>query len=395
MKIAYLDCQSGISGDMLLGALIDAGVSPKWFKEELANLRIPNYVIKIKKVQRNGIAATKVDVISKEKHLHRNLQDIQKIINKSRFSPASKTKILKVFTELAKVEAKIHGKRVQDIHFHEVGAIDSIVDIVGAVIGFEKLGVEKIYASEIPVGRGFVTCQHGKIPVPVPATLALLKNIPIRPQNIPTELTTPTAASFLKVFVKDFGLMPSMQIASLGYGAGTKELEIPNVLRIIIGDDFSAKKFDDQVFLLETNVDDMNPEIVGYVAERLREKGALDVYVIPVYMKKNRPGILLGVVTPSDHLDDFMELIFQETSTIGIRVSGVGRAKLKRVQSVIDTPIGAVDVKVSSYKDKIMNISPEFESCRQIAIKKNIPLKEVYRLVELAKKKKIIDKGNL
>jgi len=241
MKIAYLDCQSGIAGDMLLGALIDAGLSASWLKNEIAKLPVSNYTIDVRKVDRNGIAATQVDVVTEDEHQHRNLNDIKNLIDTSRLSSASKSKSIEIFTALAQEEAAIHGKKINQIHFHEVGAIDSIVDIVGTVIGFEELGIQAIVASKIPVGTGFVECAHGTIPVPVPATLALLRGIPVYARDINTEITTPTAAAFLKCCVKDFGLMPSIEIRTIGYGAGSKILDTPNVLRMVIGEaEFTA-----------------------------------------------------------------------------------------------------------------------------------------------------------
>mgnify|MGYP001564565905 CR=1 FL=1 len=377
MRTAYFDCFSGISGDMTLGALIDAGLSLKELKSYLSKLPIDNYGITAKKVKKNGIAATKVDVIVKGRQTERRLSDITRIINKSKLDKPIKEDSIKIFERLARAEAKVHKTSVNTVHFHEVGAIDAIVDITGAVIGLHLLGIENICASAINTGTGFIRSAHGILPVPGPATAELLKDIPVYSTNTKMELTTPTGAAIIGALSDRFGTMPQMEIKKIGYGAGTYDApDMANVLRVFIGE--AAKpSSDEKTLLLETNIDDMNPQIYEYLMERLFDAGALDVYLTPIIMKKGRPATMLSVLTTKDNIKDMADIIFRETTSIGMRVQETGRIKAERKIKEIKTRFGKVRVKIALKGKEILGITPEYEDCKRIAIKNKIPLKKV------------------
>ncbi len=377
MRTAYFDCFSGISGDMTLGALIDAGLSLKELKSYLSKLPIDNYDITAKKVKKNGIAATKVDVIVKGRQKERRLSDIKKIINNSKLDKSIKNKAISIFERLAKAEAKVHKTNVNNVHFHEVGAVDAIVDIVGAVIGLKILGIENILASAINTGTGYIKSAHGILPVPGPATAELLKDIPVYSTDIKMELTTPTGAAIISTLSKDFGPMPKIDIKAIGYGAGTfSSPDIPNLLRIFIGEMKNPAK-EENTILLETNIDDMNPQLYEYVMEKLFASGALDVYLTPIIMKKGRPGTMLSVLSNKDDGKELSDIIFRETTSLGLRVQEIGRIKAEREIKEIKTKYGRVRVKVAFNGKEILGINPEYEDCKRIAIKKGIPLKKV------------------
>ena len=377
MRTAYFDCFSGISGDMTLGALIDAGLSIKELKSHLSKLPIDNYDITAKKVKKNGIAATKVDVIVKARQKERRLSDIKKIISNSRLDKTIKEKAISVFEKLAKAEAKVHKTSLNNVHFHEVGAIDAIVDIVGAVIGLHLLGIENICASSINTGTGFIKSAHGILPVPGPATAELLKGIPVYSTDTKMELTTPTGAAIISTLSNDFGPMPKMDIKSIGYGAGTfNSPDMPNLLRIFIGEMKNPAK-EENTLLLETNIDDMNPQIYEYVMERLFVSGALDVYLTPIIMKKGRPATMLSVLSKKDDVKKLSDIIFRETTSIGLRVQEIGRIKAEREIKEVKTKYGNVRVKIAFDDKEILGINPEYEDCKRIAVKKGIPLKKV------------------
>jgi len=378
LRVAYFDCFAGISGDMTLGALIDAGLDIEKLKAELSKLNLGGYKISSEKVVKNGITGTQVYVQVDEQKTHRHLRHINEIIDNSTLDDDIKNRAKNIFRRLAESEAKIHNTTVEKIHFHEVGAVDAIIDIVGAVIGVKLLGIKKVYASKIHTGRGYVNCQHGKIPVPAPATMELLKDFPIYSTGIERELTTPTGAAIITTLADSFGNMPEMMVEKIGYGAGTGDLEIPNLLRIIIGEDRSDAYESDTVTVIETNIDDMNPEFYEYVMEKLLDNGALDVYTAPVLMKKGRPGTLLSVITDENKLDYIISVLFSETTTIGVRMHRASRKKLHREVVTVSTEYGDIRVKLSRYKGQVINIAPEYKDCRKIAIKNNIPLKQVY-----------------
>ncbi len=378
MKIAYFDCFSGISGDMILGALIDAGLNLKELDLELSKLNISGFKLKAEKTEKLGISGTKFIVETSEQHMERHLKDIIKIVDQSDLSTDVKGLSKKIFKELAIVEAKIHNKSIEEIHFHEVGGLDSIVDVIGSLIGIKKLGIEAVYSSKIHVGTGFVECEHGTIPVPAPATLELLKGMPIYSKSIEAELVTPTGACILKTLSKSFGVMPEMKVRKIGYGAGSRDLEIPNLLRVYIGQTNPGEYEEDEVILIETNLDDMNPELFDYTCEMLLKQGVLDVFMTPIFMKKTRPATMLSVLLTADKLEEVLSIIFTETTTLGVRIQRLERKKLVREVISVRTKFGEIKVKVSRIGKQIKNIAPEYEDCKEIASRQQIPLKNVY-----------------
>ncbi len=388
MKIAYFDCFSGVCGSMILASLVDAGMPVERLKEELSKIDISGYEIRCKKVLKDGIYGTHISIDVKENCTHRHLKDIFCLIDKSCLDSEVKNLSKEIFYNLAVAEAKIHHKDVEEVHFHEVGAVDSIVDVVGTVISIKALGIEKVYSSKIHVGSGFVECQHGTIPVPAPATLELLKGIPVYSMGISQELTTPTGAAILKTLSKGYGSFPSMKIEKIGYGAGDRNLKIPNLLRVSIGEIDSDDALNmERLVLLETNVDDLSPEIYEYLMDSLFKKGALDVFITPVIMKKSRPASLLSVLVKENDVEEVSSVIFRETTTLGIRIHSVGRLKLMRDTVELNTPLGKVAVKVGKIGKNILTVSPEYEDCKRVAIEKGIPLKWVYqRVLETAHK---------
>ena len=375
MKIAYFDCCAGISGDMVLGALVDSGLDVSILRRELAKLHLGDYSISASKDERHHITGTNIKVRFKESGHHRTFKEIKNIINKSRLTTKVKVLSTSIFENLAKAEAKVHGCRVDDVHFHEVGAIDSIVDIVGTAIGIEKLGIGQVYASPLPLGSGWVKTSHGRMPVPAPATLELLKGVPVASSLTASELTTPTGAAIIKTLSLSFGNMPHMEIEGTGYGIGDRSFkEIPNILRLIIG---KRTGNTERLIIVETNMDDMNPQIYEYLMSRLFKNGALDVFLMPIQMKKGRPAILLKVLCPENKKGNIIDTIFEETTTIGVRTYEVERHCLERRIENVSTPYGKVRVKVAERNGKVLNIQPEYEDCKEIAEKKKLPLKEV------------------
>jgi len=407
MKILYYDCFCGISGDMNLAALIDLGVPKEYLTQELSKINLNSeYKMKIEKSTKLGITGTRVDVIlkdkldeeihisdkalnrqshehyhsSEEEHHHRNLKDIEKIINSSDLSDKVKKVSLNIFMKVAEAEAKVHGKSLYEIHFHEVGAIDSIVDMVGAAICLDYLEVDKIIASPVQVGGGFVKCAHGIMPVPAPATVEILKNIPINTGIVQFETTTPTGAAILASNVEEFTQMVDFSIEKIAYGIGHRDLEIPNVLRVYLGEKESYEKVGEQ-YILETNIDDMNPELYGYIEEKLFEAKALDVFKTPIYMKKGRPGIKLSVLVDIKNEENVLGIIFEETTSLGVRKYRVEKIMLNREFAKVKTEYGDITIKKSYYKGKLVKYKPEYEECKTIAKEKNIPIDKVYKTV--------------
>ena len=389
MKILYFDCFSGISGDMITGALLDLGLDFRYLEKELNKLKLKNYKIEARKVAKNGISATKFNVTEKhydKPHHERNLAEINKIINKSKLKNNIKNTIKKIFHKIAVAEAKVHKTSINKIHFHEIGAIDTIIDVAGAVIGLNKLGIKKIYCSNLNTGSGFVKFSHGKWPVPAPATAEMLKGVPVYHNNIKCELVTPTGAAIITTLAEKFGEMLPMKLEKIGYGAGTKDLEQPNVLRAFYGElEKELGRFDDEVMVLETNVDNMSPEIFPYVIERLMKNGALDAYTESIVMKKNRHGIKITVLCDKNDIDKLSRIIFEETTTLGIRIFPAGRKKLEREIKAIKTKYGKIRIKISKLNGKIRNITPEYEDCVRIARKYKIPLRKAYEIVKATK----------
>ena len=355
MKVAYFDCFAGISGDMTLGALVDAGLSFSVLKSELDKLSVREFTLSQRRVEKHGIAGTKIDVNAREGHVHRHLKDVLEIINNSEISASAKEKAARVFQKLAEAEAKIHGTTIEAVHFHEVGAVDAIVDVVGAIVGLELLEIEAIYASKFRFGSGHTRGAHGAMPVPVPAVVEMTKGFPSERTDIPYELVTPTGAALLTALAANIGETIQLRTESTGYGAGTRDVEqVPNLLRVEIGELVADPRTDLPV-LLETNIDDMTPEIYGYLIDRLLEAGARDAFLTPVIMKKGRPGIQLTVLANPNKETELTELIFSETTTLGIRRLPVQRHILERRTDTVQTPYGPIRVKISKNVGTMMN----------------------------------------
>ena len=389
MKIAYLDCFSGISGDMFLGALLDAGLSFEKLKQCLQTLPLDGYHLEMKREARNQIFGTRFVVKLEEKEqVPRNLQAIREIIEQGNLSGKVKKKSIEIFEDLASVEGKVHNRPPEEIHFHEIGAADSIIDIVGSVYGIESLGIWALSVSPLPLGSGFVETGHGRIPIPAPATLALLKGIPVFDSGIQHEMVTPTGAALVKGLANSFGAIPPMIVRNVGYGVGKRDLpDRPNLIRILIGDKESEKDVD-TVVILETNLDDASPEHLGYLMDRLFNAGALDVVFCPVQMKKNRPGVQIQVIGRPDQRDAFIEILFSESPTLGIRFRYSQRKLLKRASAEVDSPWGKIIVKKVLSRDGLPFFLPEYEACREIALKNDRPLREIFYWVMSLNKQK-------
>ena len=380
MKVAYFDCFAGISGDMTLGALVDAGLSFAALKSELDKLSVREFTLSQRRVEKHGIAGTKIDVNAREGHVHRHLKDVLEIINNSAISASAKEKAARVFQKLAEAEAKIHGTTIEAVHFHEVGAVDAIVDVVGAIVGLELLGIEAIYASKFRFGSGHTRGAHGAMPVPVPAVVEMTKGFPTERTDIPYELVTPTGAALLTALASNIGETIQLRTESTGYGAGTRDVEqVPNLLRVEIGELVTDTQTDTPV-LLETNIDDMTPEIYGYLIDRLLEAGARDAFLTPVIMKKGRPGIQLTVLADPNKETELTELIFSETTTLGIRRLPVQRHILERRTDTVQTPYGPIRVKIADLGGK-QRITPEYDDCARIAREQQVPILDVYKSV--------------
>ncbi len=369
---------------MILGALIDAGFSQEKLNEELKKLSVDNYEFDSKKVIRSAITGTKFDVSIKEDikhdehHKRRTLKDVSRLINKSSLSENVKRDSIRIFGNLANAEAKVHNTLPEEVHFHEVGAIDSIVDIVGAVIAFDSLKIENIFFSPIRTGTGFVKCQHGQFPIPVPATVELLKGHHVTGTNIQHELTTPTGAAILTTLGVNVEMCPEITLQQVGYGAGSHEIpQIPNLLRVMIGETITVCEHD-EVWMLETNIDDMPGEHFGYLLEKILDAGALDGFLTPVQMKKSRPGTLISILVDDEYLSKVERIIFEQSTTFGIRKYKVNRKKLNRKFVDVKTEYGMIKVKIGVLNGCIKNITPEHEDCREIADAKELPLKLVY-----------------
>jgi uncharacterized protein (TIGR00299 family) protein len=381
-RILYYDCFAGISGDMNLGALVDLGVDPGFLEKELGKLNIEGFRLEVGPDMRKGISGTKVTVVieNQENEKHRHLRHIEALINESSLSDRIKEKSLAIFNLVAVAEAKVHNISKEKVHFHEVGAVDSIVDVVSACVGFEALDINKVYCSVVSVGAGTVKCDPGVMPVPAPATAEILKRgkVPVRTGPAEIELLTPTAAAILVEFVTEFGAMPAMQIESIGYGAGTYDSdEFANVVRVIVGEATGDETQSDSVCLLETNVDDATGEVMGFVMEGVLEMSALDVFCEPIQMKRNRPAVKLSVLCEAKDVERIEEYIFGQGVTFGIRKQVVKRSKLERKFVTVKTRHGEVKVKVGFYNGEEVNAKPEFCDCAKIAKEHNIAIKSV------------------
>lgn len=423
MKVLYYDCFSGISGDMNLAAMIDIGVDRDYLVNELLKLGLDEYTIEIKEDNRKGITGTRVDVILKDydhdhghennhehdhehnhehehiheehnhehehseqdtPHHHRNLNDIREIIEKSGLNDNVKRLSLSIFKKVAEAEGKIHGKPIEEVHFHEVGAVDSIVDIVGAAICFDYLKVDKVMASSVETGSGFVRCAHGMLPVPAPATAEILKGVPLKSRGVSFEATTPTGAAILKTVTAEFTDAKEFKILKIGYGIGHKDAgDIPNVLRVFIGEkneknEQSMDTLREKAFMIECNIDDMNPENYDYIMEQLFKEGVMDVYLTPVIMKKGRPAVKVSVLCGEKFLNKVERFLLSETSTLGIRKFEVEKNMLKRENVVVDTVYGSIRVKNAYLENKKIKSKPEYDDCKKIAIEQGVPIIRVY-----------------
>jgi pyridinium-3,5-bisthiocarboxylic acid mononucleotide nickel chelatase len=378
MKTLHFDCFSGISGDMTLAALIDAGVDAQAIRAGLTSLALP-IELNVEKVRKGGFAATYVWIRAPEETAHRHLPDIEEIIAKGTLTPAQRELALRIFRRLGEAEAEAHGIQLDRVHFHEVGALDSIADIVGAAIALDLLGATHISCRSVPTGQGTVKCEHGVMPIPTPATAALLRGVPLAPSPIKGELTTPTGAAILATVVNEWTDSPPLTIERIGHGAGTKDfLEQPNLLRVFVGT--RAQPASDRVWVLETNLDDVPGEVVGYCFERLLAAGALDVYAIPMQMKKQRPGVMLGVIATAEKLSELEAVLFAETGTFGVRRYQAERSKLQREAVTVATPWGPVRAK-RGWRDGVEVLTPEYEDCAALARSSGVPLRAVYDAV--------------
>jgi len=380
MRTMYFDCFAGASGNMILAALIAAGVDAVALKRELAKLYIPNFELEIEKVDRSGISATHVKVAIPDESKHRHLDQIESIIENSTISETVKERSIAIFRRLALAEARVHGIDIAKVHFHEVGGLDAIIDIVGSCVGFELLGIERFICSKIHVGSGFVQMEHGKFPVPPPAVAELLAGFPIYSTEIEGELITPTGAAIISTVCESYGQLPNISVEVTSYGAGTRTYEdFPNALRVLIGEtsvETDEAKVED-LMLLETNIDDSTPQVVGYVMERVLDLGANDCWFTPIQMKKNRPAVLLSVLCEKELKDRIVELIYRETTTLGIRTRSVEREILERETVSVKTSFGNIDVKIGRRGKQILNVMPEFEQVRAAAIAAGVAFSEV------------------
>jgi uncharacterized protein (TIGR00299 family) protein len=395
VKVAHFDCFSGISGDMTLAALIDAGVDQQAIRSGIDSLGLP-IQLEVEKVRKNGIAATYVHIEAPDEQAHRFLPEIEQILQRGKLTPRQRDLALRIFRRLAEAEAAVHDQPIEKVHFHEVGALDSIADITGAAIGLDLLGVERFTSRPVPTGNGMVQCAHGLMPIPAPATARLLTGVPIAPTGIKSELTTPTGAAILTTVVEEWTELPAMTVARIGHGAGKRELmEQPNVLRLFVGE-ASRERLDlasrerkrpeesDQVWVLETNLDDLPAEVIGYCYDLLLTAGALDVFSTPIFMKKNRPGVLLSVIAAEATLPALEEILFRETTTFGIRRYAVNRHKLQRKAFTVETPWGPVQGKLGWLEGRPPVFSPEYEDCARVARQHGVAFREVYEQAQRA-----------
>lgn len=381
LRAVYFDCYSGISGDMILGALVDLGVSPGKIRKALKTLDLKGYKLQTSQVQRGLIAGTKAQVkiekVANSHHKARKYSDIKKLLADSGLSSTIKKKSLEVFRRIAEVEASVHKTTVEKIHFHEVGAVDSIVDIVGGVIAIESLNLDRIYSSPLNVGEGFVECAHGCLPVPAPATLKLLKGIPTFSSGVKKELTTPTGAAMMGFYADQFGSLPAMKVIDDGYGAGDHIIpSMPNMLRVILGEVDDG--LNEELVLIETNIDDMNPELYEAAMDSLFQAGALDVYLTPIIMKKSRPANKISVLSNENNRQTLTEILLQETTSFGVRYYKVGRTVLDREIKTVKTSWGLIKIKVGKLNGKVVQASPEYEDCKKTAVKRKVPVKIIY-----------------
>jgi len=395
MRIAYLDCASGISGDMTLGALIDAGAELAVIQAGIDSLGLPSCRLVRTEVKKKGFRATQITIEHEPEHKHRHLHHITAMIDGSTLTARQKGLAKRIFQKLAEAEAKVHGSTIEEVHFHEVGAVDSIADIVGSAIGFDLLGVERIVCSPVPTGHGFVEIAHGRCSIPAPATGELLRNVPLAALDVEGELTTPTGAAIVASLASEFGQLPSMTVDRIGYGAGQKDFPQANILRLLVGEVASATGSStklaqahppqtESIVLLETNLDNTTGETIGHAVDRLWASGALDVSLIPIQMKKGRPGVLLSVQARPANSDELEAILFRETPTLGVRRTVVLRTVLRREERIIETPYGLVTGKIAFLPDGSQRFTPEYESARAIADQHTVLLSQVIATAQAA-----------
>ena len=380
MTIAFFDCFSGISGDMILGALVDLGLEIEDIASTLSSLDLEEFRLEAREVSSYGLRATKVDVVVPDSVLVRTFNNIRDMIENSALPQQVKVTSLEIFMRLASAESVVHGKPIDQVHFHEVGAVDSIVDIVGAAYGVYSLGISEVFSSPLPLGHGMIKTAHGAIPVPAPAVLEILQDTPTYGRGIPTEIVTPTGAAVIKTLATSFGVAPPMRIDRIGCGAGTKDIGVPNMLRVVTGVPLELQAEGEELaYLVSTNIDDMNPEFYDYVIERLLDAGAHDVWLTPIQMKKTRPGTIITVLCSPGDATALKRILLEETSTFGLRTSTVMKKAIEREIVRVETPWGEVAVKVGRESNRITNVSPEFADCARIAGEQGVPIKEVFR----------------
>jgi len=384
MRIAYLDCLSGISGDMTLGALIDAGVELAAVQQGIDSLGLPGCRLAIKEVKKAGFRALQLTVEHEPEHKHRHLHHIEAMIDGSALNDRQRDMARRIFRKLAEAEAKVHGTTVEKVHFHEVGAVDSIADVVGSAIAWDLLGIERIVCSPVPTGTGFLEIAHGRCAIPAPATGELLRGVPLASFDVEGELTTPTGAAIVAALVDEFGPLPAMTVEKIGYGAGQKDFEHPNLLRLLVGKTAFGSTAADAIVLLETNLDDATGEAIGYCIERLWQAGALDISTTAISMKKNRPGVLLAVQCRPADADKLAGIVFRETTALGLRRSSIERMTLPRRAATVNTPYGAVAGTVAALPDGGERFSPEYEACAKLAAEHNVPLETVQQAAHQA-----------
>ncbi|HKZ82878.1 MAG TPA: nickel pincer cofactor biosynthesis protein LarC [Anaerolineae bacterium] len=385
MKIAYFDCFAGVSGDMILGALLDAGLDAQALHERLRGLNLPGWELDVRRVRKHELAATQVTVVARGESPERTLGDIEALIGNSDLAPAEKPPIAHIFQRLAEAEARVHGCSPAEVHFHEVGAIDAIVDVACAVCGLNLLGVEAVHASPLPLGRGFTRSAHGRLPLPAPAVVELLRGVPVIGMETEGETVTPTGAAILTTLAKSFGPLLSMRLSGVGYGAGQRDTEYPNALRVLLGET-EASADTETVLLIETNIDDMNPQLYEHVFARLFAAGALDVWLSPVHMKKNRPGNVLSVLCQPAQEAAVSDVVFRETTTLGLRRQPIERRSLSREIRTVSTRFGPVRVKLALANGQVLRAVPEYEDCKRLAEVNAVPLRDVLTEVEQAAK---------
>jgi hypothetical protein len=393
MRIAYLDCASGISGDMTLAALVDAGADLGTIHAGIDSLGLPSCRLVASEVKKRDFRALAIAVEHEPEHKHRHLHHIKTMIDGSALSARQKDLALRIFQRLAEAEAKVHGTTIEKVHFHEVGAVDSIADIVGSAIGFDLLGIERVVCSPVPTGRGFVEIAHGRCSIPAPATGELLRGVPLAPLDVEGELTTPTGAAIVAALVDELGPVPSMTVERIGYGAGQKDFEHPNLLRILVGKSYLAASPEaanerqprtESIVLLETNLDNATGEEIGHAVDQLWDAGALDVTLSAVQMKKGRPGVIVSVQAQPADADRMEAILFAHTPTLGVRRSVVTRSVLAREATKVETPWGTIAGKVAFLPDGSRRFSPEYEECHRIAVREGKPIAEIMAVARAA-----------